>query len=144
MKYMFMLFFCLLTLFTSLVLAKDDGKETIKTELHKNFSDSIKALHSENLDGYMSTIHDSSLVYSPTKQAMTNIFKTYDLKYEILKYALVAVDSDYAYMRVLQSTKKIKGPAFRDNKVDALHVFKKKKDKWLLWQTSLLSIEYIP
>lgn len=116
----------------------DDAAILIKQAVLKN----LKATESEDLDAIMSTIHSQSPSYTATMQAMQQLLPLYDLKYSILSYSYIAKDNDYAYVRVRQLTEKVSGPAFNNNVIDALQIFKKEGKDWKLWSQANLSIEY--
>ena len=71
------------------------------------------------------------------------LFPAYDVKYELIDYQFIGEDSEYAYVKVKQRTKKISGPAFQDNEVEALFVFKQENGTWKLWTQANLSISYL-
>lgn len=122
---------------------KESEKDTLVKKLYENISEGIDALHKENLKDYMATIHDLSPSYIPVRKTMPRVFHKNDLEYEIIKYSLLGVDADYAYMRLVHKIKKIDNSAFRNHKIDAVHIFKEKDGKWLIWGTNILTIEYI-
>lgn len=145
--------FVLLSLFlTSLIhisCTAEKGKETIPEKetifkaVSKTVEDNCKFLTDENLEKFLSTIHSESLGYQDAKKDPKQLFDQYDLVYTITSKKLLGYDSDYAYIRVTQVTKKVKGPAFRDNSIDVIHVLKKENGIWKIWSGCLLSIQYL-
>lgn len=113
------------------------------SDIEKVILDNLKYTQNENVDAVMGDMHSQSPAYLSTQQVLQQLFPAYDLKYELLKYTLVGVDSDYAYARIKQSTKKVSGPAFQDNEIEMLTVFKKENGKWKFWTQANLSITFI-
>ena len=125
------------------VFAADTKIDKISKEVKQVIQDNIKYLNDEDLGKCMSTIHSKSRGYATNKKQTENLFQRYDLSYKIDKTAFVAKDKDYAYVRVIQTTKKLKGPAFRDNKIEILHILKMEGDQWKIWTSAILKIEYL-
>ena len=97
----------------------------------------------ENIEEYMKTVHSQSAIYSATKQTLQQLFPSYDLKYELLNYTFIAVEGDYVLARVKQRTRKVSGPAFRNNIIDMIQIFKMENGIWKYWQQAILDIIYI-
>lgn len=130
-----------LVLVPMLLLAFSSSAD-VASDIKQVISDNLKYVQSENLEGAMATMHSQSPSYLPTQQMLQQLFPAYDLKYDIVKYNFVGSDDEYAYAKVLQRTTKISGPAFRNNEVEALQVFKKENNKWRLWTQANLSIDF--
>jgi len=128
----------LILLIGSINLFADDASD-IKQVVLSN----LKYTQNENLDKAIKTMHSKSPANLATKQMLEKLFPIYDLKYELVKYNYIAKDSDYAYVRILQKTTKLDGPAFRNNEIDALQVFKKENGSWKLWSQSNLGIKFL-
>ena len=128
-----------LTILCPLLLnAKSNTSELIKEVIQIN----LKYCQEENLKGIMSTIHTKSVLYIPTKKFMKQLIPVYDLEYKLLKYEFIGQDEEYAYAKVLQSTKKISGKKFNNNELETLHIFKKEAGKWKLWSQASLSLKF--
>lgn len=97
----------------------------------------------EDLDAMMSTVHSQSPSYMPTRQAIGQLFPVFDLKYEILEYRFIAEDDEYAYAKIKQLTTKVAGPAFNNNEIEALQIFKKENGHWKLWTQANLQIKFV-
>lgn len=121
------------------VFATADIDSEVKTTVELN----LKNCADENLSGMMNTLHSQSPSYLPTQQAMRQLFPAYDLKYTLVSYSFVGSDSEYAYAKVKQKVEKIRGPAFQNNELEALQVFKKEGGSWKLWTQANLSIKYL-
>jgi hypothetical protein len=117
---------------------KEDIAQAIKAVVLKN----LKATEAEDLDLVMQTIHTQSPAYVSTKQQIPPSFENFDLKYELLSLKYIGYDGEYAVVRTKQSTQKISGPAFQNNEIDMIQVFKKEADKWKFWNQAILEIKF--
>ncbi|MBD2040251.1 hypothetical protein [Microcoleus sp. FACHB-672] len=102
-----------------------------------------KALNEENIDVYMKTISQSSPQYSLTVEVLTELFQQYDLKYEITDMEFLTLAQNEAKVKIIQTTTKIKGPAFRDNKTVIIHTLRKDNGEWKFYLTALDSVNYL-
>jgi hypothetical protein len=89
------------------------------------------------------TIHSQSPAYIASAQTLKQLFGYYDLKHELLFFRYIGVDGEYAVARGEQKTEKLKGPAFRDNILDSIYIFRKEKGKWKLCQQAVLESRFI-
>jgi hypothetical protein len=74
---------------------------------------------------------------------LTPLFDNYDSKYKILSFKYIGRDNQCAVARVKQSTMKLSGPAFRNNVLDMVQVFRQEKGQWKFWNQVLLEVTYI-
>lgn len=119
--------------------AGNDIQNAINSVVIRN----VQAVQAENLDAVMKTIHTQSPGYLTTKQQLAPLFDNYDLKYEILSFTYIGRDNQYAVARVKQSTQKLSGPAFRNNILDMVQVFRQEKGQWKFWNQVILEVTYI-
>ena len=115
--------------------------EDLKCALREN----LKGIEQEDIEQAMSVIHPDSSIFKPTKKLTEQLFERYDLDYELVSAHLVGWDDDYAVLRAVQITRARgeKSFPFRDNKLDAMHVFRKHGKKWKCWQTTILEVKYL-
>ncbi|MBW4682250.1 MAG: hypothetical protein KME19_19340 [Microcoleus vaginatus WJT46-NPBG5] len=102
----------------------------------------IKALNEENVEVYMSTISKTSPQYSLTVDLLNYLFKEYDVKYELNGLEFVSVSAAEAKVKVTQTTTKIQGPEFKDNKAVIIHILRKDNGEWKFYLTEMDSIDY--
>jgi hypothetical protein len=117
--------------------------EDVAKALQAVLEDNVKALNEKALDLGMSAIHSQSPVLAPTRQMLEKIHAAYDLHVEILSFAYIGRDAEYAVARASQKTTKVRGPEFRDNVVDAMHIFRQENGQWKVWQSAVLSVEFL-
>ena len=118
-----------------------DNKD-VSTEIEAVVMENFRANESEDLDAALATMHTQSPTYTSTKQTSVSLFETYDLKYDLLSFSYVGQDGKYAIARIKQSTTKVSGPAFRNNDLDAIHVFRKEDGEWKFWTIAILEVKY--
>jgi hypothetical protein len=102
----------------------------------------LDSLNKKNLDAYMSTIDPQSPVYATTRQLMVQILASYDLKYTLESMDMIDKTDTTAKVRVVQTTKKVKGPAFRDNRIRMVDNLNKTSKGWLIYSTDIEDIYY--
>ncbi|MBU1086680.1 MAG: hypothetical protein KKD05_04090 [Candidatus Omnitrophica bacterium] len=137
----FVSLFCL----PSIVFAQDGSDQEFKTraELQRVLLENFDAYEKEEIARVLPTVHSLSPTYGSIKDTANKIFPVYDLKYELMNFRYLLTDGDYAIARVLQKTSKVTGPAFRNNLIDLIVVFKQEKNQWKLWSQIILEIEFL-
>ena len=125
-----------------LISTQANANQALSTEIEEAINNNLIYIQAEDTEGTMSTIHSQSAVYLPTKNSLPQIFGNYQLSYTILSYKLVGYDGELAYARIKQRTKKISGPAFQNNDLDMLQIFKQEAGVWKLWGQANMSVEY--
>ena len=115
----------------------------IPPDIMAALEENLRAADAEDLPAYMATIHEDSDLYGSTESLMENLFELYDLDYEVETVELVSLSGGEAKLRVTQVTRKVSGPAFRDNRVTVLHALRKSGGQWKFYNTVVLKIEYL-
>ncbi|PHX55705.1 hypothetical protein CP500_009425 [Tychonema bourrellyi FEM_GT703] len=103
----------------------------------------IKALNEENIEAYMSTIDPGYRGFEVTKNIQLQIFSQYDLKYVINQFDVISLSSNTAVIRVDQTTTKIRGPQFRNNRLVLIHNLNKSNGQWKMFSSEVQKIEYL-
>jgi predicted small secreted protein len=106
--------------------------------------DNIAAANSENIDAYMATIHPKSPYYASTRDALTEAFQLFDLKYELSNLSLVSVNNTEAQVNFVLTTRRIAGPEFTNNRVTGIFNLQPQDGKWLIYDQSVSNIEDLP
>ncbi len=101
------------------------------------------ATQKEDMEAVKQTIHTQSPVYIPSLKTTEQLFGYYDLKVELLYFRYTGSDGEYAIARAKQKTIKVKGPAFKNNIIDSIYIFRKETGKWKIWQQSVLETKFI-
>ena len=126
-----------------LFLVSSLGYADTASDIEEAILGNLKHTQNEDVAAVMGDMHSQSPAYLPTQQMLQQLFPAYDLNYELLEYTFVGEDGEYAYAKVKQSTIKVSGPAFQNNKVEALQVFKEENGTWKLWTQANLSVSYL-
>ncbi len=105
--------------------------------------ENIKAMENEDLDKAMATIDEQSASYEQTKQLAERLFDAYDLKYELDNVRVIEKTGEEVKVECVQTTKKVSGPAFRDNKIVIVHTLRKSDGKWRIYSSQVKKIDYL-
>jgi hypothetical protein len=110
-----------------------------KTIVYEN----VKAMENEDLERAMATVDDQCEAYEQTKQLAKKLFETYDLKYELDSVRVTGQTDTEAKVECLQTTRKVSGPAFRDNKISIVHRLRNTDGIWRIYSTQVLRLDYL-
>ena len=110
-----------------------------KTIVYEN----VKAMEDEDLDRVMATIDDENENYEGTKNMARQLFKMYNLKYTLDSVQVMGETESEAKVRCLQTTTKLSGPAFRDNRIDIVHRLRKIDGYWKIYSSQVNHLEYL-
>ncbi|MGL5871734.1 MAG: hypothetical protein ACRC2R_05080 [Xenococcaceae cyanobacterium] len=113
--------------------------KSIKILVKKSF----QALNEENVTAYMSTIDLKSPDYAQTKEAVSKVSEYYDLKYELNSVDILKISTNEAIVRIIQTTKKIRGEDFKNNRIESLNTLKKIKGQWKFYSSQVENIEFL-
>lgn len=119
------------------------AKENIAKQIKQTVTENLDALQNEDMARMMGTIHTQSLSYLTTKQQVAPLMENYELSYELMSFGFIGLSGECAICRTKQRTVKISGPAFRNNEIDMIQIFKKENGKWKFWSQAILYIRYI-
>lgn len=143
MKKVLFIFSILLTIGTG---CSSSSEEEIKEAVKKVLYDNIEYAENEDIEGYMSTIlkEGNEELYNNTEAQMVSAFEVFDLDYEIEKVEFEDVTEDKVVVRVVQTTKKVSGGEFKDNRIEAKHTLVKTEDgTYKFIGSELTNIEYL-
>lgn len=148
MKTLFLLmcisFSTLLVVNTEVVAKTEPSENTeITKALEQVIHENAKQMKTENIEGTMATIHSQSTLYASSKNLIARLFASYKLDYEITNIKFIAHVDELAYVRVKQITKKVSGPAFKNNELDMLQIFKQEDVKWKIWSQANMSVVFL-
>ncbi len=123
--------------------AGDKGGGVLEAKLREVIIENFAASQRKDMEGIKRTIHSQSPAYITSAQTLKQLFDYYDLKYELLSFRYIGADGEYAIARGEQKTIKLKGPAFKDNVLDSIYIFRKENGEWKLWQQAVLESRFI-
>lgn len=99
----------------------------------------------EDIAGYMRTIHEESPGRTDTQSAMQKVFGEANLTYQLIFYEIISITPDSADIRVTQDMRKVSGDLpFRDQRLTALHSLRKTDDgKWKIYYSEVEDVQYL-
>ena len=138
MKYAYLL---LLSLFLLNGCGSDRNAEeqAVKDVILKN----TQAGNDEDVAAYISTMDKDNKNYAHLEDMMNTIFSTYDLNYQVKDLKVTELKDDEAKVEFVQITKKVKGPTFRDNRIEGVHTLHKSNGEWKIYDTEIKKIDYL-
>ena len=111
-------------------------EDVVKTNVH--------AMSKRNVNLVLDTIHPESPLVASSKDMLTYIFARLQLRYTLQQIEVKEVEPGEAKVEVLQVTQKLSGnAAFRDNRIRLLHTLKRDGQKWKIFSSEALMIEYL-
>ncbi len=118
---------------------KSDEEEAIKDVIYKN----TEAGNNEDVAEYINTMDKENKNYDRLEQMMNTIFQTYDLNYQVKDLKVIEIKDNEAKVKYVQITKKIKGPTFRDNRIEGIHTMHKTNGQWKIYDTQITKMDYL-
>lgn len=112
-------------------------------ELISVIRNNFNAMNEKNLKAAMDTIDPTSQGYSQTEAMTEKVFQIYDLRFELKSAKVINKKIDEAEVRIVQITKKIKGPDFRDNETTTVQILKKINGKWKISNSKMEDVKYL-
>lgn len=103
----------------------------------------LKALNEENIEAYMATIDPNSPGFQLTKNAIAQSFSIYDLNYMLNSFDVTTISDNTAIVTVEQTTTKIQGPRFRNNRMVLKHKFNKSQGEWKMFSSEIQKVDYL-
>jgi hypothetical protein len=113
------------------------------TEITNVMYRNIYASNDEDIDLYMSTIHSESPGYNDTRAMLDTAFGDYDLSYYMTDVEVLKQTSRQAEVAFVLTTKKIRGPAFRDNRVTGTMILRVEDGVWKIYDQEVDNVEYL-
>ena len=138
MKYIYLLLIAIL-FYNGCGNDKSRDEQAIKDVIYKN----IEAGNNEDVAEYISTMDKDSRNYGRLEDMMNKIFSTYDLHYQVKDLKITELKEDEAKVQFVQITKKIKGPTFRDNRIEGVHTLHKTNGEWKIYDTQITKMDYL-
>jgi tetratricopeptide (TPR) repeat protein len=103
----------------------------------------ISAHNDEDVDRYMATLHSDAPNYSATRRTLKEMYETFDLRATMKGVKVIEVKDDTARVAFVLTTRKLRGPAFQDNRVEGEFILKKEKGRWKLLNQKIDNVEYL-
>ena len=104
----------------------------------------LAAYNRGDVDGTMRTIDTRSPDYASTQTAVAQQVKDLGAKAQLVDFAYMGHDDEFAVTRAKVKTTGKPGTGFTDNTVDALLVFHQEDGVWKLWSEQVLAVQVAP
>ena len=139
---------CLAMMFSGCPRAERKAEASKSAEEHEQIVAVVRAqtdaLNKEDLDAALALVDPDSPGFAETKRLSEQLFRTYDIRYTLSEAAVEAVTGNEATVRFMQTTEKLSGPDFRDNRIEGVHVLKRQADGgWKLYTTRADKVVYL-
>ncbi len=105
--------------------------------------ENIRASNAENVNYYMSTIHSKSPSYQTTKNMTKEAFSLFDLSYKVSGLKIIKQTKNEVVVAFTLTTRKIRGPEFRDNRINGEMVLRKEDGKWKIYNQVVHDVNYL-
>lgn len=105
--------------------------------------ENIRASNAENQAAYMATIHPDSPSYSITANSIGEAFSTHDLSYRLSNVEILSQDSRKAVVTFTLTTTRLRGPAFRDNRITGEMTMRLHEGQWKIYSQKVDEVEYL-
>lgn len=112
-------------------------------EFYASIYSNIRAANSENLAAYMNTIHSDSPLYNQTERLLKDAFSEFDLSYYVSNLEIEKQSRSEAEIHFFLTTRKIRGPAFRDNVVEGIFIMRPEDGVWKIYDQEVINVQYI-
>lgn len=117
----------------------DPTAEAVKSVAERT----VAALKGEDLDAAISTIHSQSPTVLLSKKSLPDLFENFDINTELLSFAYIGKNEDYAVARTKTRYMKVSGPFFQNQEVDTITVYRQENDDWKVWNQIHLNTKYL-
>lgn len=112
-------------------------------DLYNAIYSNIRAANSENITAYMATIHSESPLYDQTERLIKDAFIEYDLSYYVSELEIEKQSKSQVEIHFLLTTRKIRGPAFRDNVVEGIFIMRPEDGVWKIYNQKVTDVQYL-
>ncbi len=119
--------------------APTDSPSAITSVVFEN----IAAHNAEDVERYMATLHSDAPNYDQTRDVLSDMYQNYDIQHSITGVELLKTTKNRAEVSFVLTTKKVRGPSFRDNRVTGVFILKKEDGRWKLYDQKVDDIEYL-
>lgn len=105
--------------------------------------ENIRASNAENVNYYMSTIHSKSPSYQTTKNMTKEAFSKFDLSYKVSGLKIIKQTKNEVVVAFTLTTRKIRGPNFRDNHINGEMILRKEDGIWKIYNQVVHDVKYL-
>jgi hypothetical protein len=103
----------------------------------------IDASNAESIPHYMATIHSKSPVYQSTQEMTKRAFDLFDLSYQVSGLKITKQTKNETVVAFTLTTRKIRGPGFRDNRISGDMILRKEDGRWKIYSQVVHDVKYL-
>ena len=118
-----------------------NGDEGLTAQLRQVVLANLAAYNREDLAEAMKSVHTKSPEYGVTRAILPDQFTAFDARTELVSFAYIGHDDEFAVARVKLKTVDESGEAFEVNVVDTITVFHQEDGVWKYWSDHILGVE---
>ncbi len=101
----------------------------------------LAAMEERNADAVSATLHSQSPHFEKTKMLTDQLFRRYEIHYELKEAVVESVTRDAIRVRFAQEAMKTSGPPeFKSNRTSGVHVLRREGGAWKLWSTEVREV----
>jgi hypothetical protein len=101
------------------------------------------AIVARDLDRYVATLDESAPAYETTVDTMRALLDSYTLEVVLEEAEVLEQTDDRIVIRLVQTTRKISGLDFADNKRTVIHILRLVDGAWKIYASDIVSTEYL-
>ena len=124
-------------------VAGADANAALAETLRQVTEKSLAAYDRENAEATLETIHSRSPDYEGTQRALAGQFEQLEVRPELVHFAFIGHDDEFAMARVKLKTVATDDAAFQNNIVDSIMLFHQEDGVWKVWSDHILGVELI-
>lgn len=102
----------------------------------------LRGYNAEDADAALRSVHKSSPEYEPTKAAMAEQFRDFDIKAELVDFRYMGHDDEFVVARMKTRFTAPPGSGFLDDVVDSVVLFHQDGGVWKLWSDQVLGVQF--
>ena len=132
----------LVLIFGSFLTAEEKISPKIEKEILALINENLRACQKEDIQAI--DRQTDELIRQQSNMTHARLFYAYDLEYKLIACRILAAGSNIATVQAVMEVRKIKGPAFRNNRTTAVHTLIRRRDGWKFFATGLQKVEMLP
>lgn len=117
----------------------------LEAQIQSVYNLNLQGANEEDVEVYLSTI--TTKAREETGEVMTQFFKDYDVKHNLLDFVITQIDPDAVVAKTRQKTvgeSVLEEETYRNHIATVLVVFKEEEGEWRINESSITDIEFIP
>jgi hypothetical protein len=105
--------------------------------------ENINAANAEDIDRYMETIHPRATGRTYTQETLEDLNGKFDLSYEVSNIKIMRMEDEEADVYMVLTTKKIRGPEFRNNRLALVMTLRLYEGSWKIYGQEVTDTQYL-